>query len=1255
MKQIAGLFITLLSFTMSGQQSKFSDVYPFIENTAVFEINQTEGHTVCIPFKSVKEALSLQKSESDNVLSLNGKWKFHFADTPEGTPKDFFTSNFNDRKWSEITVPSNWEMQGFGDPLFRNVAQPFAANPPFVPREYNPTGSYRKTFTLPANWKSKRIFLRMEKTASASFVWINGQEVGYNEGAFEAAEYDVTDFLKPGKNTIAVNVIKYSDGVYLESQDYWRLAGIFDDVWLYAKSDVHLFDWYATTDLDENYVDAKLDLQITVNNQSKTHKQNYKVRTSLFNAQNVLVQNFTSDAVQISADNKQKINVSSLVKNPKKWTAETPNLYRLTMELINGEGKTEEVITGRIGFKETEIRNQAFYLNGKAIKINGINSHMQHPDLGHTMDEATIRKDFEILKQFNINSVRTSHYPPVAKYLELADEYGLYVIDEAGVEAHATEYLSNNAEWESMYRERVRKMVLNDRNHASILFWSAGNESGEGENICAVIDEGRKYDTTRYWMYGGNAFSHPCEEIIGPRYPTPFELKIKVGMVPESVDSRPSFMDEYLSVAGNAGGGLDEYWDVIYQYPRIMGGAIWDFVSPGLREPVRKLTDSSPNKVATHIMGRAKLVAGHDGKGIDLNGHDQWVEVYQDKNIEISGDELSVSLWIFPRDLMKMGGTLLTKGNYQFGLQQNGDKSLDFYITTKRGYSSKKTVVSAELPSDWTQKWHHVAGIYNGKSIAVYIDNKKVAEEPVTGKIINYPFPLNVGKNAETQGQHMSSYLCDAIIDQVGIFPDAIEINDLFAAKPDLKNRAALWLDFEQEQNEGEFFSYGIGARTYGSISPDRVPEPEMWQMKKSAQPISVKWSNAEKMEIEVQNRNFFTNTNAFEARWNLEENGISIASGKLEVDIEPESKKTYVLPISKPQLKAGATYLATVSFHLKEATQWAPKGFELCWDQLELPWIVPADKKLAQHKADPLKVTDNEQHLIVSGEDFEYSFNKDDGQLYSMKYMGKELLKQGAQLNVWRAPLANELDDWTAGSGRSEGYGRMVANSWYALGLDNMKSKIESFQMENKGENVIVSIREIALFGNSDRAGFENEMIYTISPDGEISLQHTIDPNGTMPKSLPRIGTKWVFNGQMQNVAWFGRGPQENYPDRKTGYRIGLYQSTVDAMFIPYLIPQDTGLRTDNHFVRLTDADGIGIEFSADKPFNFNAYNYSTENLSKAKYTYQLIKSDGVTFNFDYQTTGVGGTAVGVLNNYQTIPQHIQFTSSIKPFKTNK
>ena len=265
---------------------------------------------------------------------------------------------------------------------------------------------------------------------------------------------------------------------------------------------------------------------------------------------------------------------------------------------------------------------------------------MQHPTLGHTMNEETIRKDMELFKQFNINCVRTSHYPPVIRYLELADEYGIYIVDETGDESHATEYVSEKKEWEAMYRERARKMVLRDRNHPCILFWSAGNESGEGDNICAVIDEGKKYDKTRYWMYGGNAFSHKCEDIIGPRYPQLFDLITKVFLVPDSIDPRPSFLDEYLAVTGNGGGGLDEYWDAFYSHPRSMGGAIWDFVSTGITEKVKSLKDGSGNNVQVNVMGRAKLVQSQDGHGIDLNGHDQWVEVYRDEGLEITAISL---------------------------------------------------------------------------------------------------------------------------------------------------------------------------------------------------------------------------------------------------------------------------------------------------------------------------------------------------------------------------------------------------------------------------------------------------------------------------------------------------------------------------------------------------------------------------------------------------------------------------------------
>ncbi|NSW93128.1 MAG: glycoside hydrolase family 2, partial [Bacteroidales bacterium] len=266
-KNSVTLILLLVSILSSSQQTGFlENIYSYIENPSVFELNQTDGHVPLVPFKTVSDALKNDKKISEWFLSLNGDWKFLYSDTPGGIPKNFYTERFNDKKWQTIVVPSNWEMKGFGDPLFRNVTTPFKPNPPHVPREYNPAGAYRKSFTVPSGWKGREIFLRMEKTASASFVWVNGMEVGYNEGGQEPAEYNVTKYLKPDQNTIAVFVVKYSDGYYLENQDYWRLAGIFDDVWLYASPSIHIFDWVATTDLDKDYVDARLNISLIINN-----------------------------------------------------------------------------------------------------------------------------------------------------------------------------------------------------------------------------------------------------------------------------------------------------------------------------------------------------------------------------------------------------------------------------------------------------------------------------------------------------------------------------------------------------------------------------------------------------------------------------------------------------------------------------------------------------------------------------------------------------------------------------------------------------------------------------------------------------------------------------------------------------------------------------------------------------------------------------------------------------------------------------
>jgi beta-galactosidase len=1225
-----------------------SNIYKLIENTAVFEINQEGGHAYFIPEKNI---------------SLNGNWKFFYANTPEEAPKDFYKENYNDKKWALIEVPSNWEMKGFGDKMFRNVNAPFITDPPFVPKDYNPTGLYRRTFRLPKNWKNDQIFLRFEKVASASFVWINGQEVGYNEGAQEPSEYNITSYLKAGENTVAVHVVKYSDGYYLEGQDYWRLAGIFDDVVVYAKPQTHLFDWQITTDLDADYKNAQLNILVDVKNHDLKQTGPYSVKTILVDDEEKIISEIVSEPKSFLEKGKLQFQLSKEIFNPKKWTTETPNLYSLQLFLRDGGMNIVDKSSTRIGFKETEIRGDVFYLNGRPIKVNAQNSHMQHPEKGHVMDEATIRKDLEILKQFNFNAVRTSHYPPVNKYLELANEYGLYIIDETGDEAHATEYVSDDPEFTEMYKERVRKMVLRDRNYPCILFWSAGNESGESFNISEVIAEGKKYDPTRSWMYGGNAYTHSAEEIIGPRYPTPAELEIEIGLTSGEKNSRPSFMDEYLSVAGNGGGGMDEYWHVIDQYPRIMGGAIWDFVSPGLTEKIREISDSSPNHVMSHLMGNAKLVKNGTDKVLDLNGHDQWVEVYRDKALEKESNELTLNCKLFPRKLVSSSGSFITKGSYQYGLQQRGKDSLEFYF-----YTERLNAIRAKLPDNWINNWHQITAVYDGAEMRIFIDGESVATGKASGKIRNFPFPVNIGRNAEIHGQETNVHICDARIDEVGIFMDAVNPDLLMRSdKKTLIRKAALWLDFEHETYRGDFYSYGIGARTYGSIWPDRSIQPEMWQMKKSTQPIAIKLLNSEDGTIEVRNRHYFLNSSQYKTTWFLEAGGKTVQEGELVLEVEPSSKKQFQIPFRKPAIEPGKEYFLTLSTTLRTDENWAKAGYEVAWDQMKLDWEqIPEVPSLQTGKA-PEYSEDND-NIVVKGMNFVYTFDKKTGVLASMVFQGQELLMQGIGLNVWRAPLANELDAWNAGvipgERWKEGYGNHIATEYYSTGLNDISTVPTAMTLSKKEHGIELEIHTQSLIGDREKNkkdpfysginsdGFKNIYRYYIDDSGEITLCHTVTPNGKMPLWLPRIGITMVLDKSLMNVKWHGRGPQENYPDRKSGYKVGIYETTVDDMYEPYLLPEDFGLRTDNRFVEMTDENGMGLRFTSDELFNFNAYNFTTENLTKAMYTYQLQRAEGITFNLDYATSGVGDTSRSILNQYRVQPQQYERKIVILPLK---
>ena len=1225
------LAVSMITGNAYAGPTTISDIYSYIENTEVFGENQLEPHAYYIPKQS---------------KLLNGTWKFFFAETPEEVPDNFYAANFKDSKWGTIQVPSNWEMQGYGDALFRNVSTPFQPNPPYVPREYNPTGVYRTDFTVPSDWNGQEIILRFEKVASASFVWVNGQYVGYNEGAQEPSEYDITNFLKKGKNQLTVLVTKYSDGYYLEGQDYWRLAGIFDDVNIYAKPKTCIYDWYVTTDLDDKYEDAKLQVKVWLH-QFDHRDGSYYVNSILEDALgNIVAEMKSLYALYIGNVDSGRIelSMSSNVVNPNKWTADTPYLYKLKMQLYSYEGQLIEERTQNIGFKETEIRDGVFYLNGKNIKVNAECSHMQDPVTGHMVPDELIEKDMKILKQFGFNAVRTSHYPPTPRYLEFANKYGLYIIDETGDEAHATERLSSNQAFKEMYLERVQQLVYRDRNQPCVLFWSAGNESGEGVLIGEVIKEGKRLDGTRYWMYGGNAYSHAAEDIIGPRYPTPSALEMKVGQGFDG-DTRPSFMDEYISVAGNAGGNLDEMWEVIYKYDRSMGGALWDFVSIGLEDPVRKIADVSGHGILSGIMGHAKIVTARNKKNhvIDLNGHDEWIEVYQDPILDITGNQLTIAFDVCPGELVSSCGSFLTKGSWQYGVQQRGKENLEFYLNTPRG----KRTVTATLPADWELNWHHVVAIYDGEKMTLAIDDAQPAEAAANGNIVNAPYPVNIGRNIQEHGQDTRVYVCDAQLDNICISDRVLTADEL---KPE---NALLWLDFETETVDGTFYTYGIGGRTYGTIFPDRTVQPEIYQVKKSTQPVVVSLVKAQNGTFEVWNRNSFLSTDHWDMDWALYEDDQILQQGKLTPGVDPSSRKVITVPFTKPSIKPGKEYRIMFSTNLKTNEIWADAGHQVAWDQIELPWNIPAvEKAPAQGRLD---LKQNEDGILVSGEGFEYRFTAD-GQLCQIVQGGKELLKEPLAANVWRAPIANEVDDWGQGNityhNRKDWNGRQIANEWYSANMNNLSRVPLSCKVSRLDGDVVIDVTCMTQFGGvvnrqldtyifgGSFNGVNEKYHFVISADGSMTIEHTIDPVGSQPSLYPRIGLTMTLAADMQQVNWYGRGPEENYPDRKSGYAVGIYKTTVNEMYEPYLIPQDHGLRCDNRWVTLSDSEGHGIRFSMDQLFNFNASSFSTDNLTRARFQYQIERQDGVTLNLDYATTGVGCTCCYVLPAYQVAPQ---------------
>jgi beta-galactosidase len=1046
---------------------------PDWENPAVVGRNKEAGHATALSYADVRSALdgtlaspSVYRVASPFYQSLDGNWKFHWVGKPSDRPADFYKPEFDVSAWDTIPVPAVWELHGYGIPIYTNIRYPFPANPPYIPHDYNPVGSYRTEFEIPAAWTGRQTFVHFGGVYSAFYVWVNGQMVGYSEDSKTPAEFNITTHLHEGRNVLAAEVYRWSDGSYLEDQDMFRYSGIFRDVFLSSTPAIHVRDFFIRPDLDGAYHDGLLNVAAKVQNLSGQPATGYQLELALVDtmvAQSAAAKPLAraSGKIQqpIAPGTEAALELSALVPAPRKWSSEDPFLYTALITLKDRAGRIVEVTGARIGFRKIELKNARLLVNGVAVKIKGVNRHEHDPDTGRAIPYARMVQDVELMKRFNINAVRTSHYPNDERWYDLCDRFGLYVIDEANVESHGMGYaldktLGNKPEWELAHVDRTVRMVERDKNHPSVIFWSLGNEAGSGVNFEASSRAVRQIDPTRPIHYER---MNKIADVDSTMYPSVEELE-KEG----TRDSpKPFFVCEYAHAMGNAVGNLKEYWDVFEAHDRLIGGCIWDWVDQGLR----KYTDEPP----------------------DAQGRQRWYYAY--------------------------GG------------------------------------------------------------------------------------------------------------------------------------------DYDDKPNDGPFDCNGL-------VPPDRQVTPKLWEVKKVYQYIDVEPTEVEAGRVTVRNKYCFTNLNAFDVHWSLTEDGAVIQQGDLApIDLAPGEARTITLPLQPPKT-AGTVALPVehylrVSFHLRNATAWAPKGHEVAWQQMaahfnaappEFYEPTPVGAGLT------LRVDQSPAAVTLRGPAFEATFSRSTGTLSSLIYNGTRILADtpaytaGPLLNVYRALTDN--DKW-------------LSAAFYNSGLSQLAHRVRTFTVTTptaQAARIDVLFDCDGFKGN----GFAHRVSYTVLADGRILVENHIEPRGDVPP-LPKLGVLLRVSGDLERVAWLGRGPGESYPDRKTSADVGLYRGTVSEQFTAYVRPQENGNKEDVRWAALTTEAGPGLLIVAETPrFAVTVSHFTADDLDAARHRNgepkkfaRLVPRREIIVSLDEQQMGLGGASCGPepMARYKCLPQNVDYSFSLRPY----
>ena len=1015
------------------------------ETPELVALNRLPGRATLFPFSTEKSALRGDPAKSPYVLNLNGDWAFKLFDRPEGVPEACLRESYKPAaKWDAIPVPSNWTMQGYDKPHYTNLQMPWANNPPFVPDD-NPTGVYRTAFELPAKWDGRRVVLHVGGSESCTYVYLNGTRLGMFKGSRLPSEFDLTAGLKPGVNTLAFMVIRWSDGSYLEDQDHWWMAGIYRDVYLYSQSEHYIEDCFFSTGLTDDLATGTLSIHAKVN--YLTQPQNStptRFRVQVYDAARkpVLAQPLETEVSAEYRATQYELEMVAELPGITPWSAEMPTLYTAVATLLDSKGKALEHTSARIGFKKVEVNGRELLINGKPVLIKGVNRHDHDPETGKTISRETMIRDIELLKQFNFNAVRTSHYPNDALWYDLCDEYGIYVLDEANIESHdnyAT--LCRDPRWAQSFMERGSRMVLRDKNHACIIGWSLGNESGYGENHDALADWIRAYDPSRLvhcegamhrgWGQGGGMqspdISARATDLICPMYPHVDSIK---DWAETTSEWRPFIPCEYSHAMGNSNGNLKEYWDAIYSTHGLQGGFIWDWVDQGITK--------------TDEQGRSYFAYGGD-----------------------FGD--------FPNDV---------------------------------------------------------------------------------------------------------NFCCN------------------------------------------------------GMIWPDRVPHPAMFEFKKLVQPIRISVGNRKQGVYTLTNSDFFQSAQWLTADWFVELDGKVLQKGVIgALEIAPQQTLNVTLPLKPVEGPAGSEAFLTIRCRTARKQSWCPRGHCVAWEQFGLP--VKREGALPGPVATTasLSVKDTKTRATLTGAGFSVVVNKRKGLISAVRVGERTVIDQVAGLNIWRGPLDNDgvkgkKEQWTA---KWKPLGR-----WMNAGYDKLSHTLDDLAIyEDEGSIVIASMHRYTC-RESDK-GFTHLQEETVLPTGVIRSRHRITIDDDQP-DVPRLGIRLVAAAGLEQLQWLGRGPHENYSDRKAGAPVGLYSGTVTEQYVPYIVPQEHGNKEDVRWFSLCDDDGIGLQVQGAPTFGFSASHLSPEDLTAAYHTNELTPRDETIVHIDHRQRGLGTASCGP----DTLPQYL-------------